>query len=92
MNPKLYANPARFEHFRELLMFPRITPSFGKHAGPLTFEQGQQQRDEYLRANRQVLAGFGKHRANRYNSSYNVVEDTARDRLKADRLTRRNAA
>lgn len=90
MNPKLYANPFRPSPFtREL---PYIEPSYGKHASVLLPQQFEEQRDEYLLANRQVLAQFGKHRANRYNSSYNVVEDAARDRLKADRLTRRNAA
>ena len=91
MNPKLYANPFRpaQQYVREL---PYIEPSVGKHRAQLLEEDLDKQRIEYLSANRQVLAGFGKHRANRYNSSYNVVEDSARDRLKADRLTRRNAA
>lgn len=90
MNPKLYGNPFRAIPFARNM--PYIEPSFGKHVGALQDHELEAQRIEYLSANRQVLAGFGKHRANRYNSSYNVVEDSARDRLKADRLTRRNAA
>jgi hypothetical protein len=46
----------------------------------------------YVELGRHIPAGHGQHRSSPYNSTYNVVEDTARDKLKAARLARRTAA
>ena len=53
-------------------MFPHIEPSSGKHGRLLTSDELDQQRGQYLTQG--IPAGFGKHRAARYSSSYRVVE------------------
>lgn len=75
MNPKIFANPARINLFTSTL--PHIEPAFGKHAGERSQEDAAADREQFIGANRQILPGFGKHRANRYSSSYRVVEGAA---------------
>ena len=67
MNPKLYANPVRESSFQT--KYPYIEPSFGRHAADWTALEIAKQRIGYLRANCQVLPGFGKHRKNRVNAA-----------------------
>lgn len=75
MNPKIFASPARTNLFATAL--PLIEPAFGKHAGLRSQEDAAADKEQFIAANRQILPGWGKHRANRYSSSYRVVEGAA---------------
>ena len=81
---------AKGELWREWL---KTFKSRGQHSKVFLFTNFATEYQEHVDMGRRIPAGFGKHRASRYpNSSYNVVEDAARDRLKTARLARRNAA
>ena len=72
MNPKIFASPARINLFTATL--PHVEPAFGKHAGTRSQEDAALDTEQFIAANRQILPGWGKHRASRYSSSYQVVE------------------
>lgn len=62
----------------------------GKHVTSFLFSKFVPEYMTYLNQGRRIPAGFGKHRASRYNSRYNVVEDGTRDALKARLMSKRS--
>jgi len=62
----------------------------GQHVNYFVFSKFAAEYMTYINQGRNIPAGFGKHRASRYNSRYNVVEDGTRDALKSRLMGKRS--
>lgn len=82
--------PAPINQVELLSEWLKAGKSKAQHVSYFAFGKFAAEYMTYLNQGRRIPAGFGKHRASRHNSRYNVVEDGTRDALKARLMSKRS--